>query len=943
MRYCLELIAITSIFLVTFPAKAMITNGLSIENEEIIVQKQIVQQCEKEASEIFQQGLQQYENKQFQEALKTFKKILIICQKIGDKKAEGEVLNNIGTVYRYLDKYSQALDYLQKSLAIKKQIGDKQSELITLNNIAFIYRKLREYTKALDYYQQALAIQSQIGNKKNQYRILKNMGLVSQKLAKYNLSLDYYQKALNISRSLRNKKGEAITLNEIGLVYENLGEYALSLDSYQKSLVIRRSIGDKKGEGVILNNIGLIYDTLGEYSLSLDYFQQALAISRVIGDKNGEAITLSNVGKIYQVLGEYPRAVDYFQKTLAIQQQFGNKRGKATTLNNIGAAYRSLGKHLQALNYFQQALGLDKQVGNERDEATTLNNIGTAYQNLGEYKQAFEYYQQSLTLKKQLEDKVGIGNTLNNMGALLATQKKPALAIIFLKQSVHNYESIRQKLRLLPKEQQQTYTNKVAHTYRRLADLLIQQDRILEAQQILDLLKVQELEDYLSNIRGSREKLVILRPEEEIIQKYNQQQANVIQLGQELTQLRQVPENSRTATQKQRITELVKLQIELNKQFHEFSESQEIITLLNQLSRQAQKMAVDLSDLDALRDDLKRLDAVMLYPLVLEDRLELIITTPDSPPLRRSVKVKRTELNKVITEFRQALQNPIKNAKTPAKKLYSWIIQPLENDLKQAKVKTIIYAPDAQLRYIPLAALHDGEQWLVENFRINNITAKSLTDFTTQPQPQPRVLAGAFVNGSYNIQVSKRNYPFQGLPHAGKEVENLTKIIPKTTKLIDKAFTKDNTIVKMNEYNIVHLATHAAFVPGDASLSFILFGDGKTANLTEIGNWTLNNVDLVVLSACETGIGGKFGNGEEVLGLGYQFQNRGVRATIASLWQVDDGGTQVLMDIFYNALKQGKITKAEALRQAQITLIKSGTNLEHPNYWAPFILIGNGL
>ncbi|MEM7557016.1 MAG: CHAT domain-containing protein, partial [Cyanobacteria bacterium P01_A01_bin.84] len=134
------------------------------------------------------------------------------------------------------------------------------------------------------------------------------------------------------------------------------------------------------------------------------------------------------------------------------------------------------------------------------------------------------------------------------------------------------------------------------------------------------------------------------------------------------------------------------------------------------------------------------------------------------------------------------------------------------------------------------------------------------------------------------------------------------------------------------------------------------------------GNWTLNNVDLVVLSACETGLGG-FGNGEEILGLGYQFQNRGVRATIASLWKVSDGGTQVLMNAFYSALK-GNITKAQALRQAQLALIKNddsvvgdkqrsqfsiellaaeteptqnGKKFEHPYYWAPFILIGNGL
>lgn len=195
----------------------------------------------------------------------------------------------------------------------------------------------------------------------------------------------------------------------------------------------------------------------------------------------------------------------------------------------------------------------------------------------------------------------------------------------------------------------------------------------------------------------------------------------------------------------------------------------------------------------------------------------------------------------------------------------------------------------------------------------------------------------------------------------------LGKLISNTQTLIDVAFSRDATTTKMNEYTIVDLATHASFVPGDATQSFIVFGNGNTANLKDIGSWTLNNVDLVVLSACETGIGGKLGNGEEILGLGYQFQNRGAKATIASLWQVNDGGTQMLMDAFYGGLKKGNFTKAEALRQAQIALITNNYSavdgkrgdqftinypdlpkqtpirLQHPYYWAPFILIGNGL
>jgi CHAT domain-containing protein len=314
------------------------------------------------------------------------------------------------------------------------------------------------------------------------------------------------------------------------------------------------------------------------------------------------------------------------------------------------------------------------------------------------------------------------------------------------------------------------------------------------------------------------------------------------------------------------------------------------------------------------------------------------------------------------------LQDRTSDAKIPAQQLYNWLIKPLEAELKAADAQTIIYAPDAQLRYIPLAALHDGQQWLVQRYRINNITAASLTDLNTKPQRQMQVLAGAFATGRYSFKVGEQSFDFAGLPFAGTEVENLAKTVPTTTKFIDKAFTPQVTVPKMDDYTVVHLATHAAFVVGTPDDSFILFGNGDRITLRDIQNWSLKNVDLVVLSACETGLGGKLGNGEEILGLGYQMQRAGARAAIASLWSVDDGGTQALMDAFYTATENGNTTKAEALRQSQIALItgnytslgqQRGVGVEqrisnslppqvvnrlgHPYYWAPFILIGNGL
>jgi CHAT domain-containing protein len=602
------------------------------------------------------------------------------------------------------------------------------------------------------------------------------------------------------------------------------------------------------------------------------------------------------------------------------------KKAEAERLFNEGMQLFQQGtaeSYQQAIAKWEAALPLWREAGDKSKEALTLVGIGFVYSNLGEKQQALDYYQQALPLRKAVGDRAGEAVTLDNLGYLLASQNQPQLAIVFYKQSVNLYESLRGEIKGLSQEIQQSYTKTVEDTYRRLADVLLSQDRILEAQRVLDLLKVQELDDYLRGVRGTGQQLSFFRPEEEILKKYNELQKSAIQLGEELSSLRKIPESNRNSAQNQRIDQLVQLQKALNRQFNDFTDSPEIVALVEQLSRTAKKQSIDLADLDALRENLQQLNAALLYPLILDDRLELVITTPNSPPLRRTVPVKKEELNQVILQFRQALQNPGSDAKTPAQKLYNWLIAPLEADLKAAQVKTIIYAPDGQLRYIPLAALYDGQQWLVQRYGINNITAKSFTELNAQPKNQPKVLAGAFANASitYTVTISQRQVNFRGLPFAGKEVETLATTLTQTTKLVDKDFSLASIEPKMNEYSILHFATHAAFVPGAPEDSFILFGNGDKPNLKDIEDWTLNKVDLVVLSACETGVGGEFGNGAEILGLGYQFQSRGAKAVVASLWQVSDGGTQVLMDAFYGALKGGNYSKTEALRQAQIALI----------------------
>ena len=922
------------------------------------------------------EGLQLSNRGRQREALERFQQALIIVRTLKEQQGEGAILNNMGEVYRSLGQYPKALEFYQQALTIVKAVGDRVGEGTTLNNIGSVYSSLGQYPKALEFYQQALTIRKDVGDRAGEGTTLNDIGSVYSSLGQYPKALEFYQQALAISKDVGARPGEGSTLNNIGLVYSSLGQYPKALEFYQQALAIHKEVGDRPGEGRTLNNIGLVYSSLGQYPKALEFYQQALAISKDVGARPGEGSTLNNIGLVYNSLGQYPKALEFYQQALVIFKEVGDRAGEGSTLSNIGLVYNSLGQYPKALEFLQQALAVFKEVGDRAGEGTTLNIIGGVYQSLGQYPKALEFLQQALAIHKEVGNRPGEGTTLNNIGFLLAVQKQPELAIVFYKQSVTTREAIRTDNRTLPQEQQEAYTKTIDYTYRNLADLLLKQDRILEAQQILDLLKVQELSDYLRNVRGTLQPLAFLRPEAEILKQYGQLQQSAIEVGSELAKLQKAAsQHTLTASEEKRLQDLDKLQDALNEQFNQFTQKPEIIALTDQLKRTQE--AVQLGQFDNLRRTLaEKGNAALLYPLILDDRLELILTLPNTAPLRRVVPVSRQELNQTILDFRTALQDPTKDAKAPAQKLYQWLIQPLESDLNRANIQTILYAPDGQLRYIPLAALHDGNQWLVQKYRINNITASSIDKFTSQPQPQLRILAGAFANASirYTIPVGADKLFFNGLPAAGKEVETLT-TIPGTVRYLDQAFSLQTVKPRMNGFSVVHLATHASFVPGQPEASFILFGDGSTANLKDIEKWDLQNVDLVVLSACETGVGlqalGKkaLGDGVEVLGLGYQFQNRGARATIASLWQVDDGGTQILMDAFYAILQSNKFSKAEALRQAQIALITNNyqsidtqraslkipdriranlpqtvsDRLNHPYYWAPFILIGNGL
>ena len=425
-----------------------------------------------------------------------------------------------------------------------------------------------------------------------------------------------------------------------------------------------QTASNRKAEADRLLEQGNKQYKVSQFQAALQFFQQALIIYREIGDRNGVGSSLNNLGSVYDNLGQYQKAIEFYQQSLAILREIGDRNGVGSSLNNLGIAYLSLGQYQKAIEFYQQSLLIAQEIGDRSSEAYSLGNLGIAYRNLGQYQKAIEFYQQSLAITKEIGDRSGEGLTLSNIGVLLAKQNQPELAIIFYKQSVNVTEAIHQDIQGLPKEQQQSYTETIADNYRALADLLLKQDRVLEAQRVLDLLKVQELEDYLRNIRGSdnsAQGLAERSPELQIKKGYELILDKAIQLGKELSQLENIPPTKRSEVQRQRVIELRKNEQVITQQFQYFLKSPEVATLIAQLRQTTGGQNFDLeNNATNIQDNLKKLqqNAVILYPFILDDRLELVLVTPYAPPIRRTVAVKREELNQAIVEFRTALKRP---------------------------------------------------------------------------------------------------------------------------------------------------------------------------------------------------------------------------------------------------------------------------------------------
>ena len=880
----------------------------------------------------------------YQRALDLYQQQLTIAREVGDRQREALSLNNLGNTYDALGDYQQAIHFHQQSLVLKREIGDRQGQADSLDRLGLAYTNLGEYQQAIHFHQQSLALKREIGDRQGQADSLNNLGAVYFSLGDYQRAIKFYRQSLTIDRETDNRGGEANSLSNLGHAYLLLGDYQQALEFLDQSLAIFREIGDRSGEAVSLNHLGHAYSSLGDYQRAIDFHQQSLAIAKEISDRREEANSLNNLGAVYSSLGDYQRAIDFYQQSLAIKQNLGDYMGEANSLNNLGAVYSSLGDYQRAIDFYQQSLVIKQEIGHRQGEANSLGNLGTVYSFLGDYQRAIDFHQQSLAIAREIGYRAGEGSSLSNIGRVFEEQEQPELSIVFYKESVNIREGIRSGIRGLSRKLQESYTSTIAGTYRSLADLLLSQGRILEAQQVLELLKIQEIRDYTRsrNAGGEKAKVELFIEEEEILETHT----NLILFSQELEKC------ARTQCTKKKKEDLKKLEEKL------FDAYIEAVSKLKQVFRDKDDEET-LNPKDFSLAKFRNIvnsqpGTVLIYPFVTENRLWLLLATKQGVFTAREItNVNQDKIINSVNNLRQLLDRPdtsLEKIKVVSKQLYDWLIEPIEEELEAGKIQHLVFSLDSAIRYIPMAVLYDGEEFLIQKYDVTTILSAELTNFTGS---LPDRVAETPILG---LGLSKAVGDFDALPHVETELDEIVRedhagdrqgLFP-GIKLLNEDFTWNKLLENVRGRKVLHIATHGKFSPVSQEGSYLVLGTGErlpVSKLARLQNGYLSETHLVVLSACQTAVSNQSSGGAEINSISYYFLSGGAEAVIGSLWEVRDKSTSELMQRFYGYLvTEPGITKAKALRKAQRSLLeKSQSQFVHPHYWAPFILLGNGL
>ena len=994
---------------------AEILRGQKKPNEAIAVREEIVRlyrnakDAKNEAVELNRIGVLYTDLYDRVKTRQYFNDALRLAETTGDKKVIAQIWYNLAAEYNVNGEYAEAISYYRKSYDARRELGLHYEATETLLSLAIAEDNAHDAANSDADAEQALELAREKKFRGLEAQILIQIASRLRDQNRLDESLARLDEALQIVREIKNKAIEADVYHNLSLTYAKQENMAKALETERAATAIYQETGDQYGVIASLDGIANMYNKLGDYKKARELYNETLQIARRIGSRRDIGKALMSLGSVADYLEESESGIKYSLEALPFLRETGNKRNELITIINLGGFYAINEDNENALKYLELALPLARELNDEKNEAHILMRLALIEYLKENTADSRLYLQQVLFLTRKTRDRTTEASALSNLFSLEKYYGDVNLAIFYGKQAVNIKQQLRSEIKGVDKDLQKSFLEANEDIYRKLANLLIGQGRILEAQAVLDLLKDEEFSNISARRGGAAGDTLPYSKAEEatvgIVEK-------IASVGRELSELKaQKKTRELTAVETERLNQL------------EFTEIPAANKALKQATEALGIAAPDIKDaLDRkMKDNIQNIlpdlgsGVVALYTVFgqvsngLDDKQKtdvgwILLVTPE---FRKAYPIDTKDLNKTVAEFRAVLKSDTYDPQPLAEKIYqklflqtsdkqkTTLAADLETYFAKSADKTLMWSLDGVLRYVPMAALHDGKTYLVEKYRNVVFNTASLGSLKDKSQIDWKVL-GLGVSEAKTVKTGDgQTMSFDALKGAESELHSIVKdtadpngILPGTIKL-NKDFTKIALLSGVRDGSaVVHIASHFSFNPANEEKSFLLLGDGTPLEMSEFEDFPnlFAGVDLLSLSACDTATGGAMSggksgdtadaktNGKEVEGFAYVAQTLGAKSVMASLWQVSDEGTKELMLNFYRIRQANRqMPKAEALREAQIALLKGTAKtgaagkdertgvmkfgeekqtqppykknenapLAHPYYWSPFILIGN--
>jgi len=905
-------------------------------------------------------------------AIEYYDQALTIRQGIEDHEGEGETLNNMAAAYSALGKKEQALDYYNRALPFRRAGADRAAEAATLGNIGLIHSSLGDMQRAKEYYSQSLPLWRAAGRRDGEANALIGLGQIHGLTGESQQALDYLDRGLRVSRENNDRRGEAFALLNIGKLQADLDEREKALDVLAQALDLFRAIADRGGEANTLLNLGGLEASSGAMPKALDFYDQALSIWRAMGDRYGEAYALLGLGKLHGESDENQKALGHYDQALALFRKVKHPRGEALALNGLGLLYASSGESQKALDCSHQALPLWRDLGDRSGEAAALANLARVERDMGDLHEARRYIEAALAITETLRIKIAsqqlrasyFGATRlyhelyidllmrlhrlqpsegHDVSALVASERARARGLLEMLAEARADISEGIDASLLERERSlQKRINASAEYQYRLLSGRHTREQIGAAKRELDSL-IDESRQVEAEVRKTSPRYAELKYPQPLslpeIQRMLDSETLLLEysVGEERSYLWAV-----TPTMVESFELPKRAEIEaLARQSYEWLAAGETgAQLLARLALPAMKTPkwADALSQILLGPVASRLGRKRLV-IVADGALQYIPFASLSEPAtggRSERGIDRMNKPRPVAPSRRRAV-----AFTPLIADHEIVSLPSASSLAALRRELADRAPAPKTVAVIADPVFEESD---ERIKKNGGKVATLND----AQSERSVAEREVFRSALEVGATSAQQRLQRLIFSRREADEIAALARPGASFKALDFMANRAAMlgpDLGLYQIIHFATHGLLNSQHPELSGVVLSlvdeEGRPQDgflrLHDIYNLKLR-ADLVVLSACKTGLG-KDIKGEGLVGLTRGFLYAGAPRVVASLWKVDDRATAELMKLFYQRMLRDGLPPAAALRRAQIDMQKQ-PRWAAPYYWAGFTLQG---